>query len=361
MTTGDALRVLGLPSRVHWEEVRLAYLDLVRVWHPDRFESESALQARAAKRLAEINEAYDFLSDVHTSKRDATNSRPRPTPQATRTPQPSHTEAPSPRSANANGRQRPPDAPPHPMPDAPERNVRRLTFGVIAAVALLVVFGLFLGPQERVVPSSRAIEPNRRGQITVPLSEISPAQPVQNFADFAADFRAARQSSEVPATATAPVPKFDPTKPLTIVYSQTAPGVERPVSGVELIGGASDTGLGTLNVRNGTGRDAVVVMFQGDRQRRAIYIWADSAAAIPKVAAGSYTARFTSGAWWNGEEFLKDTTYLEFQRPLVFEETRENDGIAYSDFDLTLQPVVGGNARTRSTAPFKLSVPLEGH
>ncbi len=51
MTTGDALRVLGLPSRVRWEEVRHTYLDLVRVWHPDRFESDPALQARAAKRF----------------------------------------------------------------------------------------------------------------------------------------------------------------------------------------------------------------------------------------------------------------------------------------------------------------------
>jgi hypothetical protein len=350
-------------------------LDLVRVWHPDRFESDPALQARAAKRLAEINEAYDFLRDVHTSRQNPNNSRPRSTPKASPTPQPSNTEPPPPHSSkDAGARQPRPEPPPRPIPDA-EQNARRLTFGVIAALALFVVFGLFLGPQESVAPSSdvgvpdavipaatataKLAEPGSQGQF-----RMADAPPIG--ADVTALVEKYGGVVEPPA---APAPPFDPFKPFRIaarapavaVYSQTVPGVERPDSGVELIGG-SDTGLGTLNVRNGTSRDAVVVVYQGDLQRRAVYIWAGSAAAIPKVAAGSYTARFTSGAWWNGEEFLKETTFLEFERPLVFAEKPETDGIAYSDFDLTLQRIVGGNARTRSTAPFKLSkqVPLEG-
>lgn len=369
MTTGDALRVLGLPSRVHWEQVRRTYLDLVRVWHPDRFESDPALQARAAKRLAEINEAYDFLCDVHTSRRDPNNSHPRSTPQASPTPQPSNTDPPPPRSSrDAGARQPRPEPPPQPIPDAAEQNARRVTFGVIAAVALFVVFGLFIGPQERVAPSSR-LEPHRTNSFADDLAAVRvgtpdaviPAAPVAPQGQF--------RLADIQTAPAAPAPPFDPSKPFRIeakapavvVYSQTVPGVERPDSGVDLIGG-SYTGLGTLNVRNGTSRDAVVVVYQGDLQRRAVYIWAGSAAAIPKVAAGSYTVRFTSGAWWNGEEFLKETTFLEFERPLVFAEQPETDGIAYSDFDLTLQRVVGGNARTRSIAPFKLSnqVPLEG-
>lgn len=348
--------MLGLPPRVHWQEVRQVYLDLVRVWHPDRFESDPALQVRAAKRLAEINEAYDFLRDARTSRQSPNNSRPRSTPQASPTPQPSHTAPPPPHSSKDAGaaRQPRPESPSQPIPDA-EQNARRLAFGVMAALALFVMFGFFIGTQESVAPSSRTPDAVTPAPQAPPVAEVSSApaptfDPSQSFTVVEPSLRIVKREP----LATTP-------KQYVAVYSQTVPGVERPDSGVELIGG-SDTGLGTLNVRNGTSRDAVVVLYEGDLQRRAVYIWAGSVAAIPRVAAGSYTARFTSGAWWNGEEFLKETTFLEFERPLVFEERPETDGIAYSDFDLTLQRVVGGNARTRSTAPFKLShqVPLEG-
>jgi len=137
-------------------------------------------------------------------------------------------------------------------------------------------------------------------------------------------------------------------------YSQTVSGGERPESGVELID-ATETGLGSLHVRNGTSLDAVLILYQGEVPGRAAYVRATDAATIPKIAAGTYIARFTSGKWWNGAEFLNEVTFSEFERPLVFDETREREGIRYSDFKLTLDSVIGGNARTRPTSPFKLS------
>jgi hypothetical protein len=47
-------------------ELHLAYLDLVKVWHPDRFQGEhnSRLRQKAEERLKAINEAYTVLTEA---------------------------------------------------------------------------------------------------------------------------------------------------------------------------------------------------------------------------------------------------------------------------------------------------------
>lgn len=411
MTAVIACRILGVPSRTTWSDVRQAYLDLVKVWHPDRFQSEPSLQARAAKRLAEINEAYEFLRDVHMSRKSSNASRPRTAPKPSPTPQTSNTESSPPRPPeNAHGQQARAEPPSRPIPDAGQTLRRVSLMGVIVALAVLVVFGVFLGTQEGFAPSSSADAPDaatleREDRAVAeasgrfvkvspvykadPLTVYTPTdRPSSIWEEVDAVLRSAPppQSSRPPPPAPTPlrtrsvweeadallrsaprplVPlapgQDERLRPPELVYAQTVPGVERPESGAELIVTA-ETGLGSLNVRNGTNPDAVVILYQGDVQRRAAYIRASNAAAIPKVAAGTYNVRFTSGRWWNGEEFLKEATFSEFERPLVFAETQEEDGIAYSDFKLTLNRVIGGNARTRPTPPFKLSkqIPLEG-
>ena len=62
MTTAEALAILGLSERVTRSEVRRAYRNLVKVWHPDRFAADARLQDEAHARLASINSAYEFLS-----------------------------------------------------------------------------------------------------------------------------------------------------------------------------------------------------------------------------------------------------------------------------------------------------------
>src|SRR4029078_195971 len=95
---------------------------------------------------------------------------------------------------------------------------------------------------------------------------------------------------------------------------QTTADVRRPESGDELLI-ATETGLGSLKVRNGTSPDAVVVLCEGDLQRRAVYIREHDVATLPKIARGSYVLRFVSGKSWNGSEFLTSASYSEFDRP----------------------------------------------
>ena len=42
-------------------EAKRTYKDLVRVWHPDRFQSNPRLKQKADQKLREINLAYNYL------------------------------------------------------------------------------------------------------------------------------------------------------------------------------------------------------------------------------------------------------------------------------------------------------------
>lgn len=55
--------ILGLKPGASLEEVKEAYGDLVKVWHPDRFSHDPKLQAKAQEKLREINEAYQKVQD----------------------------------------------------------------------------------------------------------------------------------------------------------------------------------------------------------------------------------------------------------------------------------------------------------
>jgi len=61
MTEEEALRVLQLPDTCTPHQVRQAFRDLVKVWHPDRFGADRELQAKAERQLQEVNQAYAIL------------------------------------------------------------------------------------------------------------------------------------------------------------------------------------------------------------------------------------------------------------------------------------------------------------
>ena len=54
-------RLFDVEPGVPLEEVKRAYRELVRVWHPDRFAHDPALQQRAQEKLKQINLAYEQI------------------------------------------------------------------------------------------------------------------------------------------------------------------------------------------------------------------------------------------------------------------------------------------------------------
>jgi hypothetical protein len=57
--------ILGLKPGATEEQIKQAYRDLAKVWHPDRFPNDPRLQEKAQEKLKEINLAYDYLRSHH--------------------------------------------------------------------------------------------------------------------------------------------------------------------------------------------------------------------------------------------------------------------------------------------------------
>jgi curved DNA-binding protein CbpA len=82
MDKPECYRVLGLEEDAAAAEVKAAYRDLAKVWHPDRFTSDPRLQERALEMMKRVNLSYDALQlgNYRATKRAApAHSPPRRT------------------------------------------------------------------------------------------------------------------------------------------------------------------------------------------------------------------------------------------------------------------------------------------
>ena len=57
----SALQVLELGADATEDQIKAAYHVLVKVWHPDRFQSDKTLKDAAETKLKNVNSAYVFL------------------------------------------------------------------------------------------------------------------------------------------------------------------------------------------------------------------------------------------------------------------------------------------------------------
>jgi hypothetical protein len=63
-----ALHTLDLEMDATEAEIRRAYHLLVKVWHPDRFQTDQKLKDAAEQKLKEVNSAYEFLTSTSTER-----------------------------------------------------------------------------------------------------------------------------------------------------------------------------------------------------------------------------------------------------------------------------------------------------
>jgi hypothetical protein len=61
MRLEDCYRLLDLDSAATDEEVKTAWRDLTKVWHPDRFGHDRDVQRKAEEKLKAINDAYQRI------------------------------------------------------------------------------------------------------------------------------------------------------------------------------------------------------------------------------------------------------------------------------------------------------------
>ncbi|MBB2910880.1 hypothetical protein FHS43_002143 [Streptosporangium becharense] len=122
----------------------------------------------------------------------------------------------------------------------------------------------------------------------------------------------------------------------------------RPANGRILYAGISG-GQGTLKIKNGTSKDAVVTLVRGRSKAISVYVRARSRAVVDDVRDGTYRIYFTTGYRFSISRgrFTSGASYQRFDDRLRYTTTSSTSTI----WTLTLNPVRGGNASTSGVNP----------
>jgi hypothetical protein len=76
-TRAEHLATLGLAPTASWDEVTQAYKDLMRVWHPDRFQGDERLRKKAEAQAQRINNAMSELRKMGKEAPSSARGEPR--------------------------------------------------------------------------------------------------------------------------------------------------------------------------------------------------------------------------------------------------------------------------------------------
>lgn len=122
-------------------------------------------------------------------------------------------------------------------------------------------------------------------------------------------------------------------------------------------------GFGTLEIKNGTGQDAIakLINYNIDRSIYTVYIKANSVYTIKDISDGKYKLMFSLGRNWDqiGNQFLQDKSYEAFEESFNFTTDVYNENgyqiTDYTVFEVSLNPVINGDAKTTTVNPVEFS------
>jgi len=355
MNVGDCLRVLGVTPNASPDQIRQAYQDLVRVWHPDRFQSESRLQQIAQERLREINEAYSGLKNYSPAP-DREQAR-RATDRAA-----SVTE-------DAPGSQGPTWTSPPGWPQARRRSVqfpyaitgpaaRTALIGLLCAIPFLMAVQVVRLLRAPVVDAQIIAERALKPDILAPMRIIDPSSDVRVAANMItewargdvidlwrctpASLEAFGNRVESPAAVPSqPMAEIRKT-PSVGARSQSHPVAQsQPVqlaNGTELIDAGRAGRPGYLRVANQTNLEALVRVVSDRTTRRAIYVRPGESAVIRSVKIGLYDLHVELGNDLDVQRlrFRKNSYTPEPLGPFEFLEVTSENGVTGSHYDVAL-------------------------
>ena len=129
-------------------------------------------------------------------------------------------------------------------------------------------------------------------------------------------------------------------------------GDARPSNG-KLIRTGNGDGRGELTINNGGSADAVVTLSKGRKAAVSVYVRKNKKHTVKGVPDGTYTVFFTGGNAWDDttRAFGRDCAFQRFEDSMTFRTIRTATQIRWSRWSITLQRVIGGNARTSDVDP----------
>ena len=146
--------------------------------------------------------------------------------------------------------------------------------------------------------------------------------------------------------------------PLPVIVSVTPLSPPRHLPNATIISGLPLEGHGTLEIDNGTPRDAVVKVVDvlTHHAIEACYISAGGKVSIQNIPDGAFAVFFSSGSDFDPtiRGFTREKGFSRFVDDLAFttevRATASGTNTQYTIFTLTLHPVANGNAKTNSVS-----------
>jgi len=264
MEVDESLRVLMLGPAPTADEVRRAYLDLVRVWHPDRFQSDPRLRQIAEERLIAINQAYTCLR----------GGVPPPVETAQTTARPDANEP------------RPPQPPPARVTHRPYRyRFRwRLRFPVAQTIAAKLAYGCIAGAL-CLAPLAGAAWWARFWRVSIPGVPAVDAHGIPlGLSDQTGAPAGSDPAESAPAVESKPAKRSDRRQP----KAPAAIDVASLRNGAELLPVQPGSGAGELHVINRTQFSLIAGLVRNKEMVREIYVAPGSAASMLRIRVGVY-------------------------------------------------------------------------
>lgn len=141
-----------------------------------------------------------------------------------------------------------------------------------------------------------------------------------------------------------------PSQLKTIPNPPSAIALNRSLPENTVLVSPATSGGGSLDVSNGTDRDAYIKLVEprSGELVAAFYVKSNSNFTLEQIPDGAYQVLFVLGTDWDAKtsSFIKNKRFAKFDKYLNFTTTQTSDEIQYRAFTITLNPVVGGNART---------------
>ncbi|MGC5010609.1 hypothetical protein ACLQ2R_07585 [Streptosporangium sp. DT93] len=141
--------------------------------------------------------------------------------------------------------------------------------------------------------------------------------------------------------------------PASVISVKAPKERDRRLSNGSFVASESRSGRGSLELRNGTAQDAVVILVRGGRKAVSVYVRKKSKFKIQGVRDGNYKIYYTFGEDWDSKArtFTRSCDFQQFGKSVRFTTTRTATHIRWSVWTITLHSVVGGNVKPKKINP----------